>query len=124
MLRLGAYNNNLYAVWIDDTSGSRDIYFKRSTNDGCTFDGTINLSNQSGGSIDPEIAVSGNNLYVVWEHTPVDNGAIFFTKKTDGGPVVFLLLLIWEITLDSTDFQKYLLLETMSIWYGMMPLMG
>ena len=88
-VRLAAYNNNLYAVWIDDTSGSRDIYFKRSTDDGCTFDGTINLSNQSGGSIDPEIAVSGNNLYVVWEHTPVDNGAIFFTKNTDGGAKLF-----------------------------------
>ena len=46
---------------------------------------TIDLGNQKGGSVDPQIAVSGNNVYVVWEHTPENNGAIYFARSTDNG---------------------------------------
>jgi hypothetical protein len=83
--QLASYGDNVYVVWIDDTSGKRSIYFKRSTDGGCTFESTINLGNQKGGSIDPKIAVSGNNVYVVWEHTPRNNGAIYFARSTDNG---------------------------------------
>jgi hypothetical protein len=83
--QIASYGNNVYVVWIDDTSGARSIYFKRSTDSGCTFGSTINLGNQKGGSIDPKIAVSGDNVYVVWEHTPRNNGAIYFARSTDNG---------------------------------------
>ena len=83
--QLMSYGNNVYVVWIDDTSGKRNIYFKRSTDNGCTFGPTIELGNQNGGSIDPKMAVSGNNVYVLWEHTPGNNGGIFFTRSTDNG---------------------------------------
>ena len=29
--------NKVYVVWADDTRGNRDIYFRKSTNYGCTF---------------------------------------------------------------------------------------
>ena len=83
--QLMSYGNNVYVVWIDDTSGKRNIYFKRSTDNGCTFGPTMELGNQKGGSIDPKMAVSGNNVYVLWEHTPGNNGGIFFTRSTDNG---------------------------------------
>jgi hypothetical protein len=83
--QLVSYGNNVYVVWIDDTSGKRNIYFKRSTDNSCTFGPTIELGNQKGGSIDPKMAVSGNNVYVIWEHTPGNNGGIFFTRSTDNG---------------------------------------
>src|SRR5437867_4206393 len=77
--------NNVYVVWADDTFGTRDIYFRKSTDNGCTFGETIDISNLNGGSVDPQIAASGNNVYVLWEHTPENNGAIFFTKSSDNG---------------------------------------
>jgi hypothetical protein len=83
--QLTLHGNNVYVVWIDDTSGKRSIYFKRSTDSGCTFGSTIDLGNQKGASIDPKIDVSGNNVYVVWEHTPSNNGAIYFARSTDNG---------------------------------------
>ena len=83
--QLALYGNHVYVVWIDDTLGKRSIYFKRSTDNGCTFGHTIDLGDQKGGSMDPKIAVSGNNVYVVWEHTPGNNGAIFFARSTDNG---------------------------------------
>jgi glycine cleavage system H lipoate-binding protein len=77
--------NNVYVVWLDDVSGNRDIHFRKSTNNGCTFGETVDISNQNGGSADPQLAVSGDNIYVVWEHSPENNGAIFFTRSTDNG---------------------------------------
>lgn len=52
--------NNIYILWIDDTSGSRNIYFKKSSDNGCTFSPTIDLGIRKGGSLDPKMLVSGN----------------------------------------------------------------
>ena len=38
-----------------------------------------------GGAFDPRIASYGNNVYVIWENTPENNGQIFFIRSTDGG---------------------------------------
>lgn len=83
--RIVKYGNIIYLVWIDDTSASRDIYFKKSTDNGCTFGPTINLGNDKGGSLDPQIGTSGNNVYMVWEHVPENNGSIFWIRSTDNG---------------------------------------
>ena len=77
--------NKIYVAWIDDNSGSRDIYFKKSSDDGCTFGRTIDLGIGEGGSLDAKMAVSGDNVYLIWEHTPGNNGAIFLTRSTDNG---------------------------------------
>jgi hypothetical protein len=80
----GAY---VYTLWMDDTHGNKDIYFKRSVDNGITFGNTINLSNNPGGSLNPRMVASRStsNLYVVWEHIPGNNGEIFFTRSTDSG---------------------------------------
>jgi glutaredoxin-related protein len=77
--------NNIYVVWIDDSSDRRDIYFRKSTDRGCNFGPIIDVSNQNGGSVDPQIAASGNNIYLIWEHTPGNNGAVFFSRSIDSG---------------------------------------
>ena len=52
--------NNVYVVWIDSITIQNvdtDIYFKRSTDNGTSFNsGSINLSNNAGMSKDPKIA--------------------------------------------------------------------
>jgi hypothetical protein len=82
--------NNVYVVWLDDTPGSRDVFLRRSTDGGNTFDTKIiNLSKNNlqggGGAFNLKITALANNLYVVWENTPENNGQIFFSKSTDGG---------------------------------------
>jgi hypothetical protein len=81
--KLTVIGNNVYVVWIDDSSGKRDIYFRKSTDKGCNFGPIIDASNQNGGSVDPQIAATGNNIYLIWEHTPGNNGAVFFTRSID-----------------------------------------
>jgi len=85
-----ASGNNVYVVWLDDTPGSRDVFLRRSNDGGNTFDTKIiNLSKNNlqggGGAFNLKITALANNLYVVWENTPENNGQIFFSKSTDGG---------------------------------------
>ena len=90
-------NNNVYVVWADETTttGKADIYFVRSTNSGANFFSSDikNLSNNLGGSSrpppQPQIAVSENNVYVVWHDTSIASTPsvpakddIFLTKST------------------------------------------
>ncbi len=77
--------NNVYVVWTDQSSGNGDIYFKKSSDGGKTFESTINLSNNDGTSYDPQFVISGNNVYVVWTDQSSGNGDIYFKKSSDGG---------------------------------------
>jgi hypothetical protein len=77
--------NNLYIAWIDDTSGNRDVFFRKSIDQGKTFGDTINLSNMSGGAYNLQIIARYNYVFVVWEHTPDNNGQIFFKRSVDNG---------------------------------------
>jgi hypothetical protein len=82
--RIATSENNMYVVWSDNTTGNGDIYFKASTDNGTTFGGTTNLSNDLGRSTDPRIATSENNMYVVWSDTTTGNGDIYFKASNNG----------------------------------------
>jgi hypothetical protein len=77
--------NNVYVVWQDDTSGNLDIFFKRSTDGGKTFGNTENLSDNDGESREPDVEVSGRNVYLVWQDNTPGNSDIFFRRSTDSG---------------------------------------
>jgi len=71
-------DGNIYVVWED----GKDIFFKRSTDGGDTFEGSQNLSNTSGtNSKSPQIAASGSNVSVVW----YEDLEIKITTSTDSG---------------------------------------
>jgi hypothetical protein len=59
-------DNNKYTASINYNYRNYDIYMKKSVDGGLTFSKEINLSNNPGYSEHPHIAVSGNNVYVVW----------------------------------------------------------
>ena len=55
-----------------------------------TFGSTINLSNNTGSSFNPQISTTSNNVYVVWQDDSLSvnntgNQDIFFKKNTDNG---------------------------------------
>jgi len=83
-----ASGSNRFIVWQDDTAGNNEILLKRSVNNGGTWGSAVNLSTNTGDSYNPEIVVSGSNVYVVWTQ---DNAAgtisdIYFRKSgNDGG---------------------------------------
>jgi len=80
----------VYAVWRDNSVGGGDIIFKTSIDSGATFgfpttpsDG--NLSDNTGLSTTPDIAVSGTNVHVVWDDSTSGNGDILYVLSTDDG---------------------------------------
>src|SRR5215211_3863158 len=83
--QIAAVGVNVYVVWRDNSSGKDQIYFKRSSDTGNSFNTTENLSNTNGSSTDPQITATGNNAYIVWSDTTTGNGDIYFKSSTDNG---------------------------------------
>ncbi len=85
---IAAHENDVYLVW-SATGNNNDfeIFFRASHDNGLTFGPTINLSDDVNlkSSQNPDIAVSGNNLYVVWEDHTTGEGRIFLRISNDRG---------------------------------------
>jgi hypothetical protein len=102
---VASHEKNIYVVWQEnppssisdnDNSVNYDIFMKKSIDGGLTFGKEINLSNNPGFSEHPQIATSGNNIYVVWidnspstdsssEAAAAKNKKIMFRKSADNG---------------------------------------
>jgi hypothetical protein len=83
--QIAAVGVNVYVVWRDNSSGKDQIYFKRSSDTGNSFNTTEILSNTNGSSTDPQITATGNNVYIVWSDNTSGNGDIYFKSSTDNG---------------------------------------
>jgi hypothetical protein len=83
--KFAVVGKNISVIWLDDSSGYRDVHFKRSIDGGKTFEKTMNLGNIPGGAYDHQIAVINNYVFVIWEQSPDNNGQIFFKRSIDGG---------------------------------------
>lgn len=78
--------NNVYAVWMDNTSGNYDIFFAKSADGGATFEKPIDISNLKGDSGYPQITAWKNNVYVTWTQSMTGiNYDVFFAKSTNNG---------------------------------------
>ena len=74
----------LNVVWVDESSGSAQAYYSRSTDDGVTFSAPINVSNATGADIHkPVVVVFEDTVYVGFQ-----NGDVF--GEDDGDRQVFL----------------------------------
>ena len=78
-------DNNVYVVWQgQSTNGNQDIFLRKSSNYGASFGAAENISNDPGGSGNPDIAVVGNDTHVTWEGTTPGNNFVFYTKSNNG----------------------------------------
>ena len=93
--------SNAYVVWEDFTPGNGEIFFRAGQGLG-----TINLSNNTGQSLLPQIAVSGNNnVYVTWEDGDLTNDDIIFAASNNNGRSFGPLINISNNTGDSSNPQ-------------------
>jgi len=77
---------NIYVAWEDDTASNSNILFSRSTDGGLTFLPPTNLSNSTGYSFSPRIAVdAGGGINVLWVDTTPGYRAVIFRRSADGG---------------------------------------
>jgi hypothetical protein len=72
-------------VWNDERDGNNEIYYKRSTDAGVTWEADTRLTNNSAPSWIPSVAVSGSIVHVVWFDARDGNYEIYYKRSTDGG---------------------------------------
>jgi hypothetical protein len=81
---ISAIGSNVYVVWQDKVSGNYEIFLRESNDGGIRFGSIKNLSrNNTGDSISPRIASSGNNVYVVWTDHEPRRSEIFLSTSND-----------------------------------------
>lgn len=77
--------SSVHIVWFDNRDGNHEIYYKRSTDGGTTWGSDTRLTNASGESQYPSIAVSGQVLHLCWNDMRDGNYEIYYKKSIDGG---------------------------------------
>jgi hypothetical protein len=78
-------SNNIHVTWYDESPGIPQIFYRRSTNSGSSWDGTKRITWSSGGSIDPKIAVNTSIIHLAWAGGTSSDAEIFFRRSTNSG---------------------------------------
>lgn len=82
--------NNVYVVWPSNQTGHLEIVFRASSDNGQTFTDKVNLSNTPNvDSIDPEIAASGNNVFISWWEDFGNGTRVPFLKASNDNGLIF-----------------------------------
>ena len=82
---VSVFNSNLHVVWYDNRDGDNEIYYKHSLDNGTNWSENIRLTNNSSSSEHPSVAVSGNEIHVVWEDNRDGNQEIYYKRSLDNG---------------------------------------
>ena len=75
----------VHTVWKDNRDGNNEIYYKRSTNGGASWDGVSRLTNDPDESYNPDISVTGANVHIVWVEYLSGSREIYYKRSTDNG---------------------------------------
>jgi hypothetical protein len=62
-----------------------EIYYRRSTDRGDSWEPTVRLTNSPGVSHRPSVAVAGNGVHVVWWDDRDGNSEVYYKHSADGG---------------------------------------
>jgi hypothetical protein len=71
----------VYVVWFDMRNVNWEIYYKRSTDGGISWEADTRLTNNSASSLYPSIALSGKALHVVWQEHRDGNDEIYYKRN-------------------------------------------
>jgi Neuraminidase (sialidase) len=84
---IAAAHDTLHVVWYDERDGNKELYYKRSTDQGQTWGPDTRLTFSIRESWDPSIALQGDWVYIVFEdwRNSTTNGEIYFRRSPDRG---------------------------------------
>lgn len=78
--------STVHIVWEDYRSGHAELYYKRSTDQGTTWDSEQRLTYANIDAEYPSVAVAGSVVHVVWnDYRNGPNAIIYYKRSTDGG---------------------------------------
>lgn len=77
----------VHVTWHDHRFGSTEIYYKRSTNNGATWEAETRLTNSSGTSMASSVNASGQKVHVLWEDERDGNMEIYYKRNPTGNTI-------------------------------------
>jgi len=84
--QIASVGNHVYVIWVDDSSGQREVMFSKSLDSGKTFSNRIVVSQNSLGPYHAELAAKGQNVYIVWNSFGMEtSNVILLAKSNDEG---------------------------------------
>jgi hypothetical protein len=87
--QIASVGNIIYIVWVDDSSGEREIMFCKSSDSGKTFSNSTIVSKNSMGPNHVELAAEGQGVYVVWNSFDKEMRNIILLSKSDDAGKTF-----------------------------------
>lgn len=70
----------VHITWKEDRDGNNEIYYKRSTNAGVSWEADVRLTNNSGSSVAPSIASWGPTVKIIWQDIRDGNSEIYYKQ--------------------------------------------
>jgi hypothetical protein len=82
-----ANGNYVHIVWFDDRNGAlnREIYYKRSTNSGASFEADVRLTNNASHSFHACVESAGSIVHVIWQDLRDGNDEVYYKRSSDNG---------------------------------------
>jgi len=77
--------SGVHVVWREDRDGNDEIYYKRSTDAGASWEADTRLTNNTSFSEYSSVTVSGSVVHVVWADFRDGNDEIYYKRSTDAG---------------------------------------
>lgn len=84
-INLYSYKQNLYLLWKDYRSGSAEVFYKTSKDNGQNWEEDKRLTFDYKPSYSPSLEIDENNLYIAFEEWGTNRGSICFLKSNNNG---------------------------------------
>jgi len=82
---IALWGQNVHVVWNTQDFENSTVYYKKSVNNGKTWENTTKLSYNTTSAYYPQIAVNENTVHVVWTDYRDYNSEIYYKKSTNNG---------------------------------------
>jgi hypothetical protein len=84
---VAAAGSNVHVIYHDEQNGNWEVYYRRSTDAGTTWDPEVRLTNDPGWSNNSGILVSGQDVHVIWsdDRASTAHFDIYYKRSTDNG---------------------------------------
>jgi hypothetical protein len=82
---VAASGTRVYVVWSEARDGNAEIYFKMSSDSGATWTADRRVTNASGDSLGPAIAVGPSRIHVAWLDRRDGNREVYYASGSPDG---------------------------------------
>jgi hypothetical protein len=84
--KISTSGNNVFIVWDSQRGGTHEVYFRRSTDNGNTWDPEEKLTSSNINAFNCDITSFDNNIHITWEdHRTGPSGEIFYIRSINFG---------------------------------------